>query len=634
MAEDAAPIAVDAVIRDLFGLILCARPGEAAELRVLLGLAPAKASAAGAAALTSALQARIGEEAAAQAGFVRRVLAGAGAGAGARAGAEAGAVPGAPVTGNTIAELDATLLSLAAGPRDAGLVARFFGRLRDVGRAARGDGAPSSGLSDAPPPPHEVAAHAQDAGQPSSAQPPGPPADAQPPGPGGAAITAGAPGAAPAASTGLAAETRIAVLLATIRTRIMRRAALWSQPVAWPALPEAALPAPAPPARIAQVAGIGGSVLGAAGAALDMTGLTRALSAKWEERQAEMGKVNILIAGRSGVGKSTLVNAIFGREVAKTGLGRPVTDSIAWYEPDDLPVRLCDTRGLELARYAETLGALRDEIRRADPPIHVLWLCIAEPSGRIEDAERELLAMCRAQGIPGITVLTKAWLLEDMTQAAREGLPGTADVIRVMARGADGGPPRGAAAEPPRGIVELVQSTLRLLEGSARDAFNAAQQVDIEAKRSAALKVAAGAAASAGLAAATPVPLADSAGVLTVNIGMIAGIAVAMGVPLSRANMLPVATSIVGALAVTFGARMLGGSILKLIPGVGSVVGGAINAGLASSATYGLGHGFTEYLCRFFLREHRMPAGEELARGFQAFWEKWDRKKDAPPKHG
>ena len=616
MAEDAAPIAVDAVIRDLFGLILCARPGEAAELRVLLGLAPAKASAAGAAALTSALQARIGEEAAAQAGFVRRVLAGAGAGPGA----------GAPATGNTVAELDATLLSLAAGPSAAGLVGRIFGRLRDVGRAARGYGAPPSGLSVAPPPPHGVAAHAQDAGQPSSAQPPGPPADAQPPGPGGAAITAGAPGAAPAASTGLAADTRIAVLLATIRTRIMRRAALWSQPVAWPALPEAAPPAPAPPPRIAQVAGIGGSVLGAAGAALDMTGLTRVLSAKWEERQAEMGKVNILIAGRSGVGKSTLVNAIFGREVAKTGLGRPVTDSIVWYEPDDLPVRLCDTRGLELARYAETLGALRDEIRRADPPIHVLWLCIAEPSGRIEDAERELLAMCRAQGIPGITVLTKAWLLEDMTQAAREGLPGTADVIRVMARGADGG--------PPRGIVELVQSTLRLLEGGARDAFNAAQQVDIEAKRSAALKVAAGAAASAGLAAATPVPLADSAGVLTVNIGMIAGIAVAMGVPLSRANMLPVATSIVGALAVTFGARMLGGSILKLIPGVGSVVGGAINAGLASSATYGLGHGFTEYLCRFFLREHRMPAGEELARGFQAFWEKWDRKKDAPPKHG
>ena len=86
MAEDAAPIAVDAVIRDLFGLILCARPGEAAELRVLLGLAPAKASAAGAAALTSALQARIGEGAADQAGFVRRVLAGAGAGAGPGAG--------------------------------------------------------------------------------------------------------------------------------------------------------------------------------------------------------------------------------------------------------------------------------------------------------------------------------------------------------------------------------------------------------------------------------------------------------------------------------------------------------------------------------------------------------------------
>ena len=316
-------------------------------------------------------------------------------------------------------------------------------------------------------------------------------------------------------------EGRIALVLAGLRAGIARRARRLGKPVTWPAVLDAAQPTPSwPVASIA--AGAGEKLRGGAAAALDMTGLTQLLSAKMEERLAEMGKVNILIAGRSGVGKSTLVNTIFGREVARTGIGRPVTRDIAWYEPEGLPVRLCDTRGLELSRYEETLDALRREIERgigagAQERVHVLWLCIAEPSSRIEDAERGILEMCLAHGIQGIVVLTKAFLLEDMTEAAREALPGAAAVVRVQARG-----------EPPQGIIELVQATLRLLEGPARDAFNAAQQVDIEAKRTAALRIAAGAAASAGLAAATPVPLADSAGVLTVNIGMIAGIAVAI----------------------------------------------------------------------------------------------------------
>ena len=36
-------------------------------------------------------------------------------------------------------------------------------------------------------------------------------------------------------------------------------------------------------------------------------------------------KTNILIAGKSGVGKSSLLNYIFGEEVAETGAGKPVT---------------------------------------------------------------------------------------------------------------------------------------------------------------------------------------------------------------------------------------------------------------------------------------------------------------------
>ncbi|WYX20332.1 GTPase [Achromobacter xylosoxidans] len=39
------------------------------------------------------------------------------------------------------------------------------------------------------------------------------------------------------------------------------------------------------------------------------------------------GRVNILVAGKTGVGKSTLINAVFRGELAKTGAGKPVTQT-------------------------------------------------------------------------------------------------------------------------------------------------------------------------------------------------------------------------------------------------------------------------------------------------------------------
>src|SRR4051812_33127463 len=47
-----------------------------------------------------------------------------------------------------------------------------------------------------------------------------------------------------------------------------------------------------------------------------------------DENKAALRKprrMNLLIVGKTGTGKSTLVNAVFGDEVASTGVGRPVT---------------------------------------------------------------------------------------------------------------------------------------------------------------------------------------------------------------------------------------------------------------------------------------------------------------------
>src|SRR3954468_10972307 len=46
---------------------------------------------------------------------------------------------------------------------------------------------------------------------------------------------------------------------------------------------------------------------------------------EYEHQSAATGRFNLAVFGKTGVGKSTLVNAIFGEEVARTGIGEPVT---------------------------------------------------------------------------------------------------------------------------------------------------------------------------------------------------------------------------------------------------------------------------------------------------------------------
>ncbi|WP_159992710.1 YcjF family protein [Roseomonas sp. 18066] len=349
-----------------------------------------------------------------------------------------------------------------------------------------------------------------------------------------------------------------------------------------------------------------------------------------EEERRRMGRVNILIAGKTGVGKSTLVNAVFGDQVALTGMGRPVTQDIAWYEPPQLPLRLCDTKGLEMADFAATLGALGQEIEKGnasgdfDQRLHVLWLCIAEPGARVEQGERAVVELCARHGIPALVILTKAIGPRAFEEAVRREIPGQRGIVRVLAENWDD--------RAPFGLDVLIQATERILPEARQAAFIAAQRVDVERKRKRAMKIAGGAAASAAAAAAVPIPLADAAGIFAINVGMVAGIAVAMGVSMDRDSMIAMAASLAGALATSAGGRMIAGQVLKLVPGIGSIAGGAITAAVAGSATYGLGYGFTEYLCRFHAAQGHMPAGDELRDGFRRFWENWKDKEKSPPR--
>ncbi|NJR48596.1 MAG: DUF697 domain-containing protein [Leptolyngbyaceae cyanobacterium CSU_1_3] len=334
----------------------------------------------------------------------------------------------------------------------------------------------------------------------------------------------------------------------------------------------------------------------------------------------ERGHVNILIAGRSGVGKSTLVNAIFQGNLATTGQGRPVTQNTREIKKEGVPLSIFDTRGLEMADFSKTVGDVRsfvsERARNTDPKqhIHVAWVCIAEDLRRVEPAEEELVKML-SEYMPVIVVITKARTDGGFRAEVQQILPNAKNVIRV--RAAQEELDEGFVL-PPMNLRELVDLTMQVVPEGLKRAFTAAQKVDINLKKTQSHTIVLTAAASAAGIAAAPIPFSDAIAIVPIQIGMLAGISATFGLSIDESFLTTIVGSLVAGAGGTLAGRAIVSSLLKFVPGVGSIAGGALAATTAAALTTAFGEAYIAALEMLFVDNNgEPPTPEEVAEAFK-----------------
>jgi len=134
----------------------------------------------------------------------------------------------------------------------------------------------------------------------------------------------------------------------------------------------------------------------------------------------ELEKMNFIAIGTSGVGKSTLINEIFGEQMAKEGMGTRITLETKKYESKLVPfISVLDTMGTEIGSghslvdvLKETLQQITQKLNSNDPNEHIHCILYCTTSNRIFEDELDVILKLRAKydgkKLPIVIVYTRA----------------------------------------------------------------------------------------------------------------------------------------------------------------------------------------------------------------------------------
>ena len=142
------------------------------------------------------------------------------------------------------------------------------------------------------------------------------------------------------------------------------------------------------------------------------------------------------------------------------------------------------------------------------------------------------------------------------------------------------------------GVDKLIEVTAQILPESAQKAWCNAQKASMELKVRTAHNIVMTTAAASFGEGFIPIPFSDSLALVPTQLAMLAGITATFGVSVSEHLLKTIVTSMAGVSGTTFVGRTIVSGLLKMIPGIGTAVGGAISGATASVLTIALGESY------------------------------------------
>ncbi|WP_288162221.1 YcjF family protein [Dubosiella newyorkensis] len=324
-----------------------------------------------------------------------------------------------------------------------------------------------------------------------------------------------------------------------------------------------------------------------------------------QEKINDLNTLNILVIGKSGVGKSTLINTMFRGELAKTGLGRPITQEIRKIEKKDVPLVIYDTPGFELSSSQqkqvkeEIIELLEQGARSKDinDAIHCIWYCINVGANRtFDETELQWLRTLTSENqkfkVPIFIVLTQAIpkkKAQEMKHLIEKENLDIVKVVPVLAKDMEFDDEYTAKAY---GLDHLVDLMSEALPQELEKAFQNVQIANLDAKKKSARKAIATAVSASFTEGFSPIPFADAALLVPTQVSMIAAITIIYGFEANKRFLTAFMSATIGPLLATGLGRTLSANLLKLIPGAGSLGGGLISATTASLITTAMGEAY------------------------------------------
>ena len=322
------------------------------------------------------------------------------------------------------------------------------------------------------------------------------------------------------------------------------------------------------------------------------------------EKIKNLKTLNIIVAGKTGVGKSTLINAVFRDKLAETGMGKPVTDHMRKITKKGIPLSIYDTRGFELGKDVqrevkqEVMDTIKNGIAAKDinNAIHCIWYCINTASNRVEPEEiewlKELSKENQLTNVPIIVVLTQSFSKKNADEMKKMIQNENLDVVQIIPVLAEDYEIDENYIAKSYGLDVLIQIMGEALPDELMDTLQNVQIASLAEKKKRAQAAIATATLVAAAEGAAPIPFSDCALLIPTQLGMIASITVVFGFDVNKSILTSFLSSTLGAGGATLLGKTVVSNLIKLIPGAGSFAGGAISAATAGALTAALGEAY------------------------------------------